>query len=83
MTDHPPFVPSSARPPSFDPRQMIYHNCRQAVAMAAGLEAMAVRAIESGEATEDQLERIALLSGHLLNQLDHLSNGLAELAGRA
>ena len=77
MTDAPLFVPTSHTPPALAHRQAVYQNCRQAVAMAAGLEAMAVRAFEIGETTDDQLEHFAMLSSQLVAQLDHLSTNLA------
>jgi hypothetical protein len=60
-------------------RQLVYQQCRQSVALAAGLEAMAVRAIEIGEATADQVEHMAQLSSLLTEQLEQLSAAFVEL----
>lgn len=59
-------------------RQRVYQQCRQSVAMAAGLEAMAVRAIEIGEATPEQVEHMAALSSLLTEQLEQLAHAFAE-----
>ncbi len=78
----PTFTPSGdALPPvTLERRQIIYRQLRQGAAMASGLEAMAVRAIECGEVTTDQLDHIADLTGHLTQHLTHLSTLFADMA---
>ncbi len=77
------FTPTVADglPPALDRRQLIFTRLRQTAAMSAGLEAMAVRAIDAGEATPDQLDQIADLAGHLTEQLSNLSALFVEMTG--
>lgn len=62
-------------------RTAIYKNLRQSAAMASGLEAMAVRALEVGETTEQDLESIADLSSALHQELTRISLIINELSG--
>lgn len=62
-------------------RKVIYKNLRQSAAMASGLEAMAVRALEVGETTEQDLESIADLSSALHQELTRISLIINELSG--
>lgn len=62
-------------------RKVIYKNLRQYAAMASGLEAMAVRALEVGETTEQDLESIADLSSALHQELTRISLIINELSG--
>lgn len=63
------------------PRAEIYKNLRQCAAMASGLEAMAVRALEVGDATEQNLESIADLSTMLYQELILATIAINELSG--
>ncbi|EMJ7098634.1 hypothetical protein ACGRSR_17970 [Vibrio owensii] len=62
-------------------RTAIYKNLRQSAAMASGLEAMAVRALEVGETTEQDLESIADLSSALHQELTRISLIINDLSG--
>jgi len=62
-------------------RKTIYTNLRQSAAMASGLEAMAVRALELGHTTEQDLDSIADLSTLLRNELSRISIVINELSG--
>lgn len=63
-------------------RNVIYKDLRQTAAMASGLEALAVRALEVGETTEQDLENIADLSSALKEKLNELSTVLNDLTGQ-
>lgn len=58
----------------------IYRNLRQSAAMASGLEALAVRALECGEATDKDLEDIADLSSRLKEELNRVALVISQLA---
>ncbi|BBT82701.1 hypothetical protein WP8S18E11_P10080 (plasmid) [Aeromonas veronii] len=58
----------------------IYTNLRQSAAMASGLEALAVRALECGEATDKDLEDIADLSARLKEDLNRAALVISQLA---
>jgi hypothetical protein len=60
-------------------RTAIYRELRHSAAMSQGLEALAVRALENGEATEDVLEAIADLSQALTAQITAISTALNEI----
>ncbi len=79
--NNPTFTPIVGEPfaVTLERRQLIYRQLRQAAAMASGLEAMAVRAIEAGEATPEQLDHIADLTGHLTQHLTQLSTLFADM----
>lgn len=62
-------------------RNAIYKTLRQSAAMASGLEAMAVRALEVGESTEQDLENIADLSSALQQELNRISIVINEITG--
>lgn len=66
---------------SEEKRTAIYKNLRQSAAMASGLEALAVRALEVGEPTEQTLEDIADLSSVLKEELTRISLAINELSG--
>lgn len=80
MTDQPKYTPV---PGGFSAplahRQVIYRQCRRSAAMASGLEAMAVRAFEVGEATPEQLEHFAELTTLLSEQIAQMNQAIAEL----
>lgn len=77
------FTPADSHgtPLALNRRQLIYTRLRQTAAMSSGLEALATRAIDDGEATPEQLDHIAELSGHLTEQLSYLSRLFMELTG--
>ncbi|WP_323092336.1 hypothetical protein [Aeromonas jandaei] len=58
----------------------IHTNLRQSAAMASGLEALAVRALECGEATDKDLEDIADLSARLKEDLNRAALVISQLA---
>lgn len=58
----------------------IYKTLRQSAAMASGLEALAVRALDCGEATDQDLENIADLSTKLNEELNRIALVISELA---
>lgn len=60
-------------------QQAVYCQLRQAAAMAGGLEALAIQAMEAGEASTTQLDYIAELSSHLTERLSALTHTFAEL----
>ncbi|MCF1458163.1 MAG: hypothetical protein LPH21_11600 [Shewanella sp.] len=65
--------------PATAQRAVIFTNLRQSAAMAAGLEALAVRALETGD-TEQALETIADMATLLHQHLSRTSQTLADLA---
>lgn len=65
---------------SLSPRQLIFTRLRRTTAMAAGLEAMAEKALDEGEASPEQLDRLADLATHLTQQLSELSHQFAEMS---
>lgn len=65
---------------SLSPRQLIFTRLRRTTAMAAGLEAMAEKALDDGEASPEQLDRLADLATHLTQQLSELSQQFAEMS---
>lgn len=73
-------TPCCASAPTLNQRQLVFSRLRQTTAMAAGLEAMAERALDAGEATPEQLDRIADLATHLTQQLGELSQLFAEMS---
>ena len=64
-------------------RQRIHMQSQQAVAMANGVDALAQRAFDSGEASYEQLQHIALLSAMMADHVRQLSSHCAELASPA
>ena len=59
----------------------IYKTLRQSTAMVSGMEALAVRALETGETTEQTLESIADLAASVYQQLSLATLAINELSG--
>lgn len=60
-------------------QQALYRQIRTGVSMAAGLEALAERALSEGEATPEDLQNIADLAAILGKTLTQTSMAVAEL----
>ncbi|MCP1652709.1 hypothetical protein [Pseudomonas nitroreducens] len=60
-------------------QQALYRQIRKGVSMAAGLEALAERALSEGEATTEDLQNIADLAAFLGQSLTQTSLAVAEL----
>lgn len=73
-------TPCCSNAPSLSPRQLIFTRLRRSTAMAAGLEAMAEKALEEGEVSPEQLDHLADLATHLTQQLGELSQQFAEMS---
>lgn len=78
MTMTPPAHPHP--PLALQVRQRIHLQSQQALAMANGVDALAQRAVENGEASYDQLQHIALLSAMMADHVRQLSSQCAELS---
>ncbi|MGQ7245493.1 hypothetical protein ACUN9V_18795 [Salinicola sp. V024] len=76
-------TPLPQSPISLRTRQRIHLQSQQALAMANGVDALAQRAVENGEASYDQLQHIALLSAMMADHVRQLSSHCAELSSPA
>ncbi|MEQ5770039.1 hypothetical protein NFH98_20930 [Halomonas sp. H33-56] len=76
---HSPLTPAAGCAPVTPPsRQLIYRQCRQSAALAAGIASMANRAVDEGGASELQMEHLSDLSDHLVERLEALAAAIAE-----
>ncbi|WP_110644105.1 hypothetical protein [Salinicola sp. CPA57] len=83
MTMTPTLTAPPHLPPPLHVRQRIHLQSQQALAMANGVDALAQRAVENGEASYDQLQHIALLSAMMADHVRQLSSHCAELSSPA
>lgn len=60
----------------------LHREIRRNVAIAGGIEAIVGRAIDEGEATQEQLEHLVDLSRQVREDLSSMAVAVAELAGR-
>lgn len=73
-------TPCSASPSHLSPKAVVFSRLRRTTAVAAGLEAMAEKALDDGEASSEQLEHLANMAAHLTQQLGELSQQFAEMS---
>ncbi|GHC34489.1 hypothetical protein GCM10010082_31440 [Kushneria pakistanensis] len=80
MPDHQAASVATALPLSLCDRRRIHVQNIQSQATAAGIESLASRALDDGEASPDDLQHIAALASMLTRQLQTLDNECSRLA---